>query len=657
MDEQGLKEKALGILKNYWGYGAFREGQWEIISHVLARRDVLAVLPTGGGKSLCYQVPALMLNGVTLVISPLIALMQDQVQRLNQLGIEAVCINSSSSSRDIDQAWTDIEFGRYKLVYMAPERVHSDRFKARADRLNISLVAVDEAHCISEWGLNFRPAYLRIPEIRNLLSEKVPFAAFTATATPLVQDDIKTHLALGNPFECIQGFDRPNLIWSIFSTHNKRAKVKDVLKGVPGSGIIYASTRKSVEEWGDWVEKLGDSVSVYHGGMNSVRREREANAWITGEHRIMVATNAFGMGIDKADVRFVIHVDMPAALEAYYQEAGRAGRDGARSHAVLLYKEEDEDTQQALIDDSHPTGKEMQTVYDAVCNLSQIALGDLPEYPLPIHFPTLERVTGLRQPQIKAAVEQLARQEIWSYAPLMRQRAQLRFMQPVSVVRSFGQQVNNQEISRFVDALLRTVPGDAFAEWWDVSLTELARKSAIDYGTLNTHFDFLQSRELLMWLSPGDQQRVFLQSGRVNRLLLDHSRIRAAKKRAQNRLKDMKRYVNSVTCRRHFILKYFGQSSPDRCGKCDICLGRHMAVVITPDDEPALRRLLQAIEEDMSSSQWSVHLEVTKAKIEGYIRWLLQEEYISWTMREEISYHLTPKAQHFLEEWKPQKDI
>jgi len=654
MDKEGINVKARALLRKYWGFDTFREGQADIIEKIMSGRDVFAVLPTGGGKSLCYQVPALLLEGVTLVISPLIALMQDQVQRLQQLGIDAICINSSYSGRQIDQAWTDIEFGRYKLVYMAPERVHSDTFRARADRLNISLVAIDEAHCISEWGLNFRPAYLRIPEIRSLLSTSVPFAAFTATATPLVQDDIRNHLELNSPYECIQGFDRPNLTWSIFSTPNKRSKVKDVFKGVKGVGIIYASTRKAVEDWGEWAEKMGESVSVYHGGMSPVRREREAAAWLEGERRVMVATNAFGMGIDKADVRFVIHVDMPAALEAYYQEAGRAGRDGQRSHAILLYREEDETIQQALIDDSHPSGKEMQAVYDGLCNLSQIPLGDFPEHPLPIHYASLEHLTGLRKPQIKAAVEQLARQEVCSYVPMMRQKAQLKFMQPVSVIRAFGKQVQNPEIARFVDALLRTVPVDAFAEWWDVSLVDIARKSGIEQTELGKHFDFLQSRELVMWLSPGSQQRVFLQSERVSRLLLDHSRLRTAKKRAQNRLKDIKRYIHSVTCRRQFILKYFGQSSPDRCGKCDICLGRHEAVVITPDDEPVLRQLLQAIEEGIQAEGWSSHLGISRSKVEGYTRWLLQEEYISATIEDTIFYGLTAKALHFLEEWKPQ---
>ena len=653
MDEQGLEENALRLLKKHWGYAAFREGQWGIIRHILTRRDVLAVLPTGGGKSLCYQIPALMQEGVTLVISPLIALMQDQVQRLQQLGIGAISINSSYSAREIDQAWTDIEFGRYKLVYLAPERLHNDTFRARVDRLNISTVAIDEAHCISEWGLNFRPAYLRIAELRSILPAKVPFAAFTATATPLVQEDILTHLALSSPFEYIQGFDRPNVTWSIFTTQNKRAKVKDVFKGVPGTGIIYASTRKSVEEWGEWAESIGETVSVYHGGMGVVRREREALAWLQGEKRIMVATNAFGMGIDKANVRFVIHVDVPAALEAYYQEAGRAGRDGQRSHAVLLYKEEDEDVQLALIEDSHPKPNEMQLVYDAVCNLSQVPVGDLPEFPLPVHLASIERITKLRKPQIKAAVEHLMRQDIWSYVPALRQRAQLRFLQPVAVLRAFGNQVQNEVLSRFIDVLLRTVPADAFAEWWDVSLKELARKSRIEYTELETHFDFLQSRELLMWLSPGEQQRVFLQTERVRRLLLDASRIRKARKRAVGRLKDMKRYVQSVSCRRHFLLKYFGQDSPEQCGKCDVCLGRHKAVVITPEDEPALRELLHCIEEDHDVSGWARRMGVQQPKVEGYLRWLIQEEYIVWVTEEEIRYSLTAKAQHFLAEWQP----
>ena len=612
MEDRKLKDQAKAKLREYWGYDAFREGQWDTISHILSGSDVLAVLPTGGGKSICYQVPALMTEGVTLVISPLIALMQDQVQRLERAGISAVCINSTKSSREIDQAWTDVEFGRYTLVYMAPERIHSEAFQARAQRLSIQLVAIDEAHCISEWGHNFRPSYLRIAELRSILDTKVPFAAFTATATPRVQEDIRAYLQLETPFEYVQGFDRPEVTWSIFQTENKHARVVDILKGVPGSGIIYAATRKGVEEWSEWLADKGETVACYHGGMGAMQRDREADAWLNGERRLMVATNAFGMGIDKPDVRFVIHVDMPGALESYYQEAGRAGRDNQRAHAVLLYHQGDEDIQLSLIEDSHPSVQMLKNVYDTVCNLSQVVVGDFPDYPLAVNLSSIGHATGLRRSQVRAAVDHLARLGIWSLMPPKKQKAQLRIVQPVSVLRSFSRSVQNEDLARFIETLMRTVPGDAFSEWWDVSLQDLERRSRQGFDTVSAHLDFLQSRELIDWIPPGGQMHVFLQHARPNRLVLDHSQNRKAKKRAVSRFKDMKRYANSVSCRRHFLLQYFGESSPEQCGRCDVCLGRHERVIITPDDEPMLRQLLHLISENTSPEHWVTSLEIAR---------------------------------------------
>ena len=251
-----MKTKAEEILSRYWGYATFREGQWDIIEQILANRDVLAVLPTGGGKSICFQVPALLQDGVTLVVSPLIALMQDQVKQLNERGISAVSINSSQSRSQIDQLWTDVEFGQYKLVYVSPERLLSDIFLARASRLNIQFLAIDEAHCVSEWGHDFRPAYLRIPEAYEVMG-RPPVAALTATATPPVRADMLNQLQLSNPFELVKGFDRPNIVWSVFTEVNKTQKVFEIIDAVPGCGILYATTRKEVMRW---VKDLGDSI-------------------------------------------------------------------------------------------------------------------------------------------------------------------------------------------------------------------------------------------------------------------------------------------------------------------------------------------------------------------------------------------------------------
>ncbi|MFB3131422.1 MAG: ATP-dependent DNA helicase RecQ, partial [Rhodothermales bacterium] len=333
-------EQAQAALRRFWGHPGFRPGQREVIEAVLAGRDVLAILPTGGGKSVCYQVPALLRDGLTLVVSPLIALMQDQVAQLDARGVKAAFINSTLAAREIEQRWTDAEFGRYRLLYVAPERLQSDIFLARAERLNVTLLAVDEAHCISEWGHHFRPSYLQIAQARVHLGDP-PTIAVTATATPEVRRDIVEHLALRDPEVIVKGFDRPNLVWSIFRAENKREKVLDVLRGVPGSGLLYAATRRAVEDWAGWLAQQGETVMAYHGGLAHEVREKAQHAWIESRVRLVVATNAFGMGIDKPDVRSVIHLDVPASLEAYYQEAGRAGRDGHPADCILLWQKRD----------------------------------------------------------------------------------------------------------------------------------------------------------------------------------------------------------------------------------------------------------------------------------------------------------------------------
>ena len=313
-------------MRRCWGYESFRPGQREVLEAVLDGRDVLGVLPTGGGKSLCYQIPAVLGEGLTLVISPLIALMQDQVEGLRSHGIDATFINSTIPKYEVEQRWTDAEHGRYDLLYMAPERLTTDVFRARAERLDVSLLAVDEAHCVSEWGHHFRPDYLEIPAGRSLVGDP-PTVAVTATATPAVRKDIVQLLEMSDVAEVVRGFDRPNIIWSVFRTENKWAKLKDVVEGVDGSGIVYTATRSGVERWTRRLNDLGMRVAGYHGRMDGDEREQRQQAWVQDELRVIVATNAFGMGIDRPDVRLVVHYNLPKNLEGYYQEIGRAGRD------------------------------------------------------------------------------------------------------------------------------------------------------------------------------------------------------------------------------------------------------------------------------------------------------------------------------------------
>ena len=653
-EKNEIFSEAEAVLQRYWGHPSFRPGQVEVVAAVLAQQDVLAILPTGGGKSICYQVPALLHEGLTLVVSPLIALMQDQVAQLKAHGIPAAFINSTLSKREIDQCWTDAEFGRYRLLYVAPERLQNEVFLARADRLKVTLLAVDEAHCISEWGHHFRPSYLEIAQARAALGNP-PTIAVTATATPEVRRDIVEHLALRDPEVIVRGFDRPNIVWSIFRTEAKREQVEDVLKGVTGSGILYAATRRGVEQWADWLTQQGESVVAYHGGLKSDAREQAQQAWISGTARIVVATNAFGMGIDKPDVRFVIHVDVPASLEAYYQEAGRAGRDGRTAYAVLLFSPRDEATQRALIEEGHPEAKSVSQVYDAVCNLAQIPHGTLPEAPVTLDLEAIARLTGFAPSRVRTSLELLARQETWTLLPARRHQGLIRFQQPADAVRRYAAGLQNQALAGFVHELLRTVHADAFSEWWEIDLRLVERRTRLPRPRLLRGFDFLQERGLIDWRAPGAAHRVQFLEARTRRIPVDDLAVRRSRRRAESRLADMLRYARSITCRRHFLLAYFGERSPARCGRCDVCLGRHKAIVITPDDEPVMRHILHQIKRNVPRPQWFEDTDHAVRHVDSLIDWLVQEAYLQVEDPLEEVFAITEKATEMMEQWRPRR--
>jgi len=645
-------EQARAVLRRQWRYPDFRPGQDEVVASVLAGRDVLAILPTGGGKSICYQVPAVLGEGLTLVVSPLVALMQDQVAGLKAHGISAAFINSTLTARAIDQCWTDAEFGRYRLLYIAPERLQSDVFLARAERLKVTLLAVDEAHCVSEWGHHFRPSYLQIAQARAALGDP-PTIAVTATATPEVRRDVVEHLSLRDPDVIVKGFDRPNLVWSIFRGENKREKVLDVLRGVSGSGILYATTRREVETWADWLAQQGESVVAYHAGLPAEVRTEAQRAWVEGRVRLVVATNAFGMGIDKPDVRFVIHVSLPASLEAYYQEAGRAGRDGRKAYAVLLFTPSDESTQHILIEGSHPSARSVAEVYDAVCNLGQIPHGDLPEAPVGVNVDAVVQLTGQAAGRVRAAIDLLVRQETWQSVQPRRHQGLIRFLQPADAVRRYAEGLHNESLARFVTALLRIVHADAFSGWWEIDLRLLERRTKLSRERLARGMAFLEEHGLILWRPPEQALRVQFNEARAVRLAVDDLAVQRARRRAETRLRDMLRYARSVTCRRHFLLAYFGEQSAEDCGQCDVCLGRHRTLVITPADEPVMRHILHQIEKDVPRSAWFEAPPAAPHHIDGLVDWLVQEGFVRVEEPLEETFSITEKAATLMQQWKP----
>ncbi|MBQ4540702.1 MAG: ATP-dependent DNA helicase RecQ, partial [Alistipes sp.] len=362
-------------LERYWGYTSFREGQIAIIQSVMDRRDTLALMPTGGGKSLTYQVPTLAREGLCIVVTPLIALMKDQVDRLRRMGISATAIHSGMSYTQIDNALDNCVYGDVKFLYVAPERLATEAFRLRVQRMKVSLLAVDEAHCISQWGYDFRPSYLRIAELRQHLKD-VPVLALTASATEMVAKDIMHHLDFQEPNILRSSFARPNLSYAVRHTDDKQEQLLRIINNVSGSGIVYMRSREGCEQLCETLRNQGISASYYHAGLPHAERSMRQEEWTTGKVRVMVATNAFGMGIDKADVRFVVHFTMCDSLESYYQEAGRAGRDGQRSYAVLLSSSDDSSKITKRFDAEFPPLEEVKSIYEKICDYVQVAVGD-----------------------------------------------------------------------------------------------------------------------------------------------------------------------------------------------------------------------------------------------------------------------------------------
>ncbi|MEM6328397.1 MAG: ATP-dependent DNA helicase RecQ [Bacteroidota bacterium] len=632
----------LRALRQTWGYDGFRPGQREAIDAVCAGRDALAVLPTGGGKSLVYQVPALTQPGVALVVSPLIALMRDQVDALARLGVRAGLSHSGLTSRQQDQLWTDAEHGLYRLVYLTPERLQTDLFRACAPRLTVSLLAVDEAHCISEWGHDFRPAYREIASVRPLLTTEAgrpsPIVAVTATATPEVRRDILAQLDLRDPEVVVRGFDRPNLVWSVHHVENKAQQVHDVFEGVPGAGLVYAGTRRAAEEWAETLRRDRVSAEAYHAGLDADTRTAVQRRWLAGQTRVVCATSAFGMGIDKPDVRAVVHTALPPTLESYYQEAGRAGRDGERAYCALVLAPSDDALPRSMVEGAHPTSAQVQAVYTATASLAGVGIGAMPEAPTPVDPARVAAVASVSVPQARAAIEHLARQGVWDAREPRPDRILLRATASASMLRSMGEGA----LARFVDGVIRAIPSEAFSEWTSVWLPRLTEAVGLDRDRTMAGLEFLRARGALEVLAPTDGLVLTWLAPRADRAPVDASVLRASRKRAETGVDRVVAYAQSVGCRRQFLLAYFGESAPSYCGRCDVCLGRHRPAEITPSDEDALYSLLAAAEAGRSRSEWLP--DDTPRRRDSLVSWLLTKGHLDLTDPLADTYAVTPKG-------------
>jgi len=628
-----LPEETYKNLKKYWGFDSFFEGQKQAIHSVLKGDDTLVLLPTGGGKSICYQIPATILEGMTLVISPLISLMQDQVQQLNERGISATFINSTLSSWEVDQRVANARNGMYDLLYCAPERLQTRLWQAELPKLNINIIAVDEAHCISEWGHDFRPSYREIRPSLEVVESTVCWMALTATATPKVRDDIIRNLQFRDPAIISKGFQRPNLKWWVLEGPKKDKNLLKSLKKAAhiGSGIVYGGTKRNCERLAKKISgELGINSAAYHAGLDGPERNTIQEQWISGELPLVVATTAFGMGIDKSDCRFVIHHQMPYSLEAYYQQAGRAGRDGHESYPLLLVSESDAHRAEKRIKDSYPNKEQLQQVYDAVCDTLNLAVGSVQDEMQEISVEALKKRTDLSLHIIRAALETLKHLGIIEKVENTVPKIGLQFIVNPDYIRSFIKEEKNQQKSEFLDVLYRQYSGEAFAEMKYLDRNYIQRKLETTKNGVIKGLQVLQNHDhILRFEALGELPLVRPVEARRKTLSFSTKELEKHRNNLLQKLDYMIGYVETEGCREAYIRRYFGEENVAPCGHCDNCLKDTDVAPEAPSSRD-IRNLREILTEGkMSINEIKNRLKWKSRKTEYLLSYLLRENKVT----------------------------
>lgn len=566
------------VLKEYWGYDGFRPMQEEIITAALDGKDVLAIMPTGGGKSICFQVPGLMRDGITLVVTPLIALMKDQVQNLNDRGVRALAIHAGMSRHEVDLALNNAAYGDYKFLYLSPERLGTQLFRSYIDVLDVSFIVVDEAHCISQWGYDFRPDYLRIGELRERID--APVIAVTATATPSVAQDIMERLGFKEKLLLKSGFERPNLSYIVRQVEDKYSQILNVCNGVPGTGIVYARNRRKCEELSAFLMAQGVSASFYHAGLGGQARAERQAAWKSGAVRVMVCTNAFGMGIDKPDVRFVVHYDLPESPEAYFQEAGRAGRDGKRSFAVQLWNSVDVRRAKQIEDVSFPSLEYIEDVYQKLHAFFEIPYDTGMGRQLKFKIEDFCKRFGLQRAPAFYALKYLERTEHLTYSEEVDIPTKVR----INVDRKslYDVELADQGQANVLEALMRSYTG-IFSFLQQIDEEYVARRAGQTVPQLRQSLYGLSLAHVISYV-PTDHSDVVvlhhdrLRPGNVN---LMPSRYAMLRESFHARAEAMLEYVSEASeCRSRYLLRYFGQTEAADCGTCDVCRARRASAPV-----------------------------------------------------------------------------
>ncbi len=589
---------------------------------VLERKDCMALLPTGGGKSICFQVPALVMDGICVVVSPLIALMKDQVDNLRKRGVLAAAIYSGMGKREIDTVLDNCIYGNYKFLYVSPERLKTDLFIERFKKMNVNLIAVDEAHCISQWGYDFRPPYLEIVNIREFHPD-VPCLALTASATLKVKDDIIERLQLKNPSVYVRSFSRKNLSYTVRFAENKLERAIEIIKKVPGTSIIYVRNRKGTKDIAHSLNQVGIAATFYHAGLDNPTRENRQAEWKSGTVRVMVATNAFGMGIDKPDVRTVIHLDLPENLENYYQEAGRAGRDELKAYAVLLTNEQDINTLKERAALSYPPIDFLKKVYQCLANYYRIAVGSGFMVSFEFNISEFTETYSLDLLTTYNALKVLKEEGLLEMNESFFAPSTLKFEVNQSKLYEF--QIANAKLDPFIKLLLRTYGGELFMEFLKIQELKLAKAMNVSQSELIRILEHLDNHGIVAYAKRKDKPQITFLTERhdAGRLPLNTKRIEERRENAISKAASMIAYIKEDgQCRATQISNYFGEESEAECGICDVCIEKKKA--LGQRDEKLKQRIIQTLKGGLLFSIQSIQ-EVPGLKNDKYTLRVLRE--------------------------------
>ena len=617
------------ILTKYWGYAAFRPLQEEIIESVASGKDTLGLMPTGGGKSVTYQIYSLSKPGICLVITPLIALMKDQVENLNERGIKALAIYSGMTLPEIKIAFDNAAWGNYKFLYLSPERISTERFKERIKQLDVNLIAVDEAHCISQWGYDFRPSYLKIAELRDLLPD-VPVLAVTATATAKVIEDIQKQLKFKTKNVLRTSYYRGNLIYLV---RNEEDKVNYLLKAVQkakGTGIVYVRSRKQTREVSELFRKNKISADYYHAGLSSKTRSERQENWKTGRCRVIVSTNAFGMGIDKADVRFVIHLETPDSVEAYFQEAGRAGRDGKIAYSVLLFNNSDKIKLQKNVAKAFPEPDVIKRIYEAICNFYQLAVGFGKDQIFEFSMGMFSSRFSFQITEVYNSIKILQREGYLELTDDLDNPSKVYFKVDRDDLYKF--QVANADFDGFVKLLLRSYTG-LFTNYVQIDEKLLAKRANVNPDLVYQYLSRLRTQKIIDYIPQKKTPFIIFAKERI-----DMDRIKISKENYQDRKRDyltrieaMIHYASSLhKCRSQLLLQYFGETESVRCGKCDVCMARNELNMSTFEFDTISEKIKKVLAEPCFYEEVLKQIEGNTDNVVKIVRWLLENEKISY---------------------------